>query len=424
MTSDRFLRLSRAHMGEVAKNPEGCACPQLDQSLQELWWNALAAEALLLPAEDRKAGGFGSIPDTALPLGISAPTYGQLKARQVTVALFPIATSNHTLSVEPTLGLVWSVQGTDLEQATIPLDAPEELVSAAEEAGLRLYVEVPERVYGRSWQLAAALVIRAQENAVSPETRLALAADWLITGTVEHDAVSSIQFGNKMELASCARHRKWLYPAVDQHAFEGRSQEHNSNCEKHIPGQGVSTVSGAFQCVSGSGAHPELPMDWPQEVDVMHAFVGGFTPTVLVAALIRPPRELHLWHSKKTKSEAEEISFCLRAEVPRLQTQVVLHEIPTHDLTVMERELALFLKPVETPIYFNITSGNRLMMLAAACFAHQSKHIKMIYRDKDDPNLDYYQIYYDVSTPHTCVLSPTHLSPEQAQRYKEMLAKK
>lgn len=372
-----------------------------------------------MPVAARGEGVYDKVPDTALPLGASAPAYGVLKTRQASAAFFPLASQENTGT--PSLGRIWTVQGTDLCQPEIRLEGAEGLVKEAGEAGLRMYIEAPEHVSGRSWQLAAALAIRVQDNSLDSFARISLASDWLITGEVNQGAVGSIQFGNKMDLVFYAGHRKWLYPTVDRHAFEFMSHEHNGKYKKHIPGQGVDTVLGALQFITGSGAHPRLPMTWPQEMDIMHALVGKTTSTVLVAALIAPPRELHLWHSVPTKQYAEKIRADLMAEVPRLQTQVFLHEMPTHDMAAAEKEIAPFLGELKKPLYFNITSSNRIMMLAVADLARQSAEIKLIYRDIDNQDLDYYHIYHESGNPHTCLMTPAHLSADQTQRYKSLL---
>jgi hypothetical protein len=425
MKRDRFRRLALENFGETASsfarlNIGFPPVPASACALGDDWLNALAAEALLLPLSLRSQPPFDSLPDTAKPCGQEAPNYGNLKNRRVSAALFPLASN-----IFPLLARVWAVEGADLNQSEIHLDGIGTFLQRANDNGVHLYIDCGVTPTGQSWQLAADLAIKALGARVANETRLALAAEWIITGVVENDSVEPVDIKNKLGAIQDKR-RKWLYPSVNQTAFEEANESFKKKKGWFVPSATAATVTAAFRIVAGYGTRPEQSKAWPLEVKVMHALVGGNIITNLAAALICPPRELHLWHSshrEKSIQPAQNIKSILERQIPSLEGKISLHELPTHDLARAESVLEpLFASvPTEEIIYFNITSSNRMMMMAVDRFARNNPDIKLIYRDVDDPGLDYVQVWHEGGVPHTCMLRPA-LTTEQEKFLLELLS--
>lgn len=423
-----FSKSAVERFGEAARGVASAAqsqpgTPAAEAGILAAWTDALAAEALLLTPRQRIGAPFAGLPDTARPCGAGAPAYGELKRRPAAAALFPLASN----SGAPRLARIWAVSGADLAQPDLRLEDPIPLLRHASAAGLRLYADLgADIVTGRSWQLAAALAILALGDQVDDATRLALAADWIITGAVSGDRVTSVAIGNKLEGVHEAGRRTWLYPSADRAAFEQANILVQGKTSCLVPSGSAATVTAAFRTVAGHGSRPEQSADWPAAVGVMHALVGENIAANLAAVLFCPPKELHLWHSsseKKSRQPAQNMCAILERQIPALKSSIHLHELPTHDLAFAESALEPYLGSVPDGhvVYFNITSSNRMMMLAADRFARNNPRIKLIYRDFDEPGLGYFQIWHEGGIPHTCTLRPK-VTPAQTAFLLKLLS--
>jgi hypothetical protein len=265
-------------------------------------------------------------------------------------------------------------------------------------------------VDGRSWTLAHALAKRALDPLVPDTTRRALAEDWIVTGVANADdtVVGSVVIGNKLDAVSRPK-RKWLYPTVNKAEFDSAnaawSDRHGG---RHLPSAHVSTVEAAFRTIAGFGTLPESQQGWPSGIAELHISVGGSINASVVSVLIEAPAKVVLWYSEQSADKARQIKTCVekKISVPPMFEYLPLN---MHDLTGAEEQLRRRLANAPDGTLFNITSGNRIVAMAANTLAQEEKGLRLIYRDFDNKDCDFIQMWYEGGSRRSCLLTPAHL---------------
>lgn len=381
--------------------------PDIDDEIRELWYEALSAEAMLVPPEYRERYPFDTIPVDVTPFGEDGPRYGELKGCRAATVLFPLDGET------PQLGRVWAVKGVlegKFSNLIYKLVGASELVDQVNRDGIILVPELPKgcRVEGRSWQLAACLAIRALKSQDVGVT-LSLARKYIATGAIRGKDIEPVKIGNKLAIIKTvpAIKREWLLERGNKKVFWD-----TENQRVEVPFSAVRTIEDAWYTVAGYGTRPSEEKVWPESIKVMHILVGGSIVTALAALLYTVPKKIYLWHSSnpdKSIRPAKEIERLLKKYLRDRMPEVFEYEMPSNSVVRAEEELDKVVATYDEsePVYFNVTSGNRMMMLATDRWAVGKKNVRMIYRDFDDgDHLGYVCVWHDDDSAYTCMLKP------------------
>ncbi|MFO7535399.1 MAG: hypothetical protein R6X19_06915 [Kiritimatiellia bacterium] len=390
----------------------------LPEALRDAWENLLAAEALLA----RRSGlPFPTSPKPdSRPCGSESPYFSELAGLPFGVTLFPLAAS----SGAPQVGRVWCFNLVNtrkrIPQSIIRLDGWTDFLSALpDRAALRFFFDLPAGapVAGRSWQLAARLAAAFSARHLAPQAR-ELAANWIVTGEIAAAGnVHPVKVGNKAQLLHSDR--RWLYPA------------HSPGFDS-LPGHAVSRLDEARAHIVNTPI--QLPSEpWPSRIRFMHMLVGENTLAQEAAALIPDAIErIVLWHSENEERSLQPARK-LRASIGafRPAPAIDLEILSANSLIAIQETIAVRLLPDlehatdRDPVYFNVTSGNKLMFFAVAMLAQHPRHfgkMRLIYRERDTPALTFIQIRYTPAGPETRELSlPNGFSPAKRKTVERLL---
>lgn len=363
----------------------------------KLWWRRLMAlEWLLAESVNAKdvATGLSSFAGETLALDQDAtePTAHQLADSDATIALAPLASQGGT---QPGVAALIVSRA---KVSSVPVGDPvwETLQTFRYLQGCRLdTLKTPHpvsRIDGVSWQLSAALADRAL-RAGDAQTRLALACDWLPTGSIRDDgSIEVIEFGNKGDLSvfmNTGSKRHWLAPtqaqlpgSIKQAIFQAQTLDIAWN---HIARQGT--------------VEEHTRRDWPAGIEAMHSFVSSAREPVIAAAILAHPQKLVLWRTDNeivSWKPAEDIRYILRAVRPEIE--VIFRDIPSNSMHAVENVLKTAMGTALREgclTLFNVTQGNRLMGFAAHTMARRYPSLWLLYRDNDDQGIDFTAIRYD-----------------------------
>jgi hypothetical protein len=390
----------------------------LPENLRDVWENLLAAEALLA----RRSGlPFPTSPKPdSRPCGLDSYCYRELAGVPFGVTLFPLAAT----SGAPQAGRVWCFNLANsrkrLPQPTLRLDGwTDFLGSLPDRAALRFFFDLPAGapVAGRSWQLAARLAAAFSARRLAPQAR-ELAVKWIATGAVDTDeSVHPVKAGNKGRLPT---NRRWFYPA-------------NTTGFKDVAGFAVSRLDEARAHIVNTPI--QLPAEpWPSRIRSMHMLVGENTQAQEAAARIPDAIErIVLWHSENAERSLQP-ALKLRATIGAFQPApaIDLELLSANALIAIQETIAVRLLPDlehatdRDPVYFNVTSGNKLMFFAVAMLAQQPRHygkMRLIYRERDTPALTFIQIRYTPAGPETLELClPDVFSPAKRKTVERLLS--
>ncbi|HQL87662.1 MAG TPA: hypothetical protein PLH67_08575 [Lentisphaeria bacterium] len=230
--------------------------------------------------------------------------------------------------------------------------------------------ESSDKIAGDSWQLAAAL---AQVAANEPALRVRLGVDWACTGAVNsHGKVKPVELGNKAALATKTS-RRWLLPDGDNIALWRTTAASNSDAF------GVRSLTEAATYVREYGVVTHQ-FQFPQPVDELHVLLGGAITPALAVSMQIFPRRLCLWHSEKTRHDAEVMQKALGDLM-----KVELQAMPSDNLAAIEVRMRDRLeKQSALTRLVNFTGGNRIMGFGAMLAARHCR-ISLVYRDIDAP---------------------------------------
>lgn len=400
-------------------NPLSSIPAEWPTELRETWNNCIAAE-ILLAVRSGSAWHIKLSPGSR-PCGMDSPRLRDLQGIPFGVALFPIASNTGN----PELGRVWCFSLADtrkrLAQPIIRLDGWTPFLNSFDQPErLRFYFDLPQAapITGRSWQLAAhlAAIFSAPERGAQARE---LAANWIVTGAVYAGrAVLPVDCGNKCRLES--GDRRWLYPAKSV-GFEG------------VAGHAVTRLTETRAHILNTPI--PLPEEtWPARIRVLHMLAGGRTEAQEAAGLIPDKVDrIVLWHSTNQEMSvvpAGKLAAAFDALRPRPKVERNL--LSANDLVAMQEAIAARLLPdlkkatERDPVYFNVTSGNRLMFFAVAMLAQhpdQYGKLRLIYRERDTPAFSYIQLRYTAAGPETrSLVLPPDFPAVKRQQVENLLA--
>ena len=344
--------------------------------------------------------------------GLDEPRYSIEKLSQyaISCAVFPIATDKGN----PQLGRIWCIQPTSsgAQQSDRfelgSLEGRETLLGLSEK--LCFLADIPDEhknVVGRSWLAAAHLA--ALSLPVEAETRLRLARDFLATAEVDPAGrLQSVVVGNKLAACRNNQNRVWLVAKGDADFQSALTRWDAGKPPQYYE---VKTIDEAFGHVAGYAIRPGERRDWPKDIVDMHVLVGGSIAAGLVSVLLTRPHRLHLWHTHNDR-ESYEPACIMKSLLSRLgglaDTPIELHEVPSGDAALTEEAIRKTLNATpKSPVLFNVTSGNRLMMYAVDRISHDEHWaVRLIYRDIDAPGLDYTMIVHEGGVVKTHLCAP------------------
>ncbi|MCC5848942.1 MAG: hypothetical protein JJU29_12720 [Verrucomicrobia bacterium] len=290
--------------------------------------------------------------------GDGSPSLRELGDNVISCALFPM-----TSSASASLGL---------------------LVDAG--AGRPFFAGPPMSTDSQSWELAWEL---CQQFKKDTKYRLALAAEWLVTGRCGPDGrVRPILMGVKTSVKRCS-HRIFMLPPDNLQDFEaspGMFQRRVTACNlpsalAHVKGKGT-TDSGE-------------PEPWPQKIDELHSFVSESVKPICLLSLLADSAPLHLWcsgNAEKSRGVANWLEPFLTKDL-KLPFRVTTHEKDVPDDSVagaerfLDQALGESLKAGKT-LLFNFTQGNKLMAMGITELARRHANLWLIYRNTDSKQMD------------------------------------
>lgn len=331
-TADWLFCGGKLDPGALPKHPEGL--------------RALTRDLLLLDPEQRDPHWIPTF-DPVLPFR-EGPSAGELRHGLFSMALFPVARPNETF-----LALVAAAE-----------DRPPLFAGPASE--------------GQSWTLAHRC---AQTLRPDTKHRLNLARNWILSGTLApgDDKVDGIGFLTD-KLSLYAASRQWLLPAAN--AREIRLD---------TPYRLAARLPNAVAHITGEGTTEGETLPFPR-MSKLHLLCGGQIEPAILSVILGKPSAVVLWHSMQNFSlKSKDFLEDMKTE---LGCDMEAREVPSDSLSEAERTLLNALKPelsCGTPVYFNITSGNRLMGMAVFQLARAFPNLRMIYKNADrkrDPDYD------------------------------------
>lgn len=225
---------------------------------------------------------------------------------------------------------------------------------------------------GPSCRLAEHLAERLLANG-SEEHIAAAAKEWIVTGDVDENGnVRDVGLGNKLRLTT---DRKFIVP------LENIREISAADAENKII-KSADNITSAWNLVTGAGAKPLEESDYPEDIDELHVLVGGNIKAQVASIILSHPKKVVLWHSEKSKSQADDI---IDVVGKYNGTKADKNVLSSKDFVEAEDTLKKFFGnlSLDKKIIFNVTSGNRLMSYAVQSIARAYPNVELIYRDID-----------------------------------------
>jgi len=282
------------------------------------------------------------------------------------------------------------------------------------------------RIEGRSWELGAALALKATQQG-NGATALQLAKDWIVTGSVDRDQILPVGFRDKPRLASIANRRKWLVPAANQATI-------SPGWEAVTAGRlyFARDIQSAWAQVTGEGFQGGGDLYWDKPpfagVKEFHAFVSNAQGPILASFLLAQPKKIVLWLSKEMKEkglilkEACETlrGTALKCVIDGIETRNVGH------LELQAMRLQLLADPSigeggEVKSLFNITGGNLLMRIALLDIARIRPNLHLVYRPEGSTDLSFIAISHPHLLPIAGHLHVRGSHTERSAAWRELL---
>lgn len=386
------------------------------------WGAALAREVLLLSSAHPDLAD--SIRQSLGPfVGVLVPFTGgpPLEAffdgpPAAAAALIPLQSKNGSSAV---FGQIWVVPSE--AAATLAESTRRRLVESLPPSGkagnpgviMVTTASVPERIEGRSWELAARLASEACVECLNGNGKpaLNLASRWMVSGSIEPTTQDVLEVGlrGKLSLAIHSPSRNWLLPAANQATVPPEFESETAG-RLHY----AIDVPSAWSQITGQGFAAGSDKFWENEpffgVGEFHCLVSNAQGPMLAGFLWSQPKKIVLWTSTFMADKASQLKIaCDRLRDSRLtslagEDAVVIR--PLDDTNLSDIRAAFLAHPVlgrgsATPVAFNITGGNLLMRLAIMDLARLRPHIHLVYRPEGRDDLEFVEISHPFLQPVT-----------------------
>ncbi len=230
---------------------------------------------------------------------------------------------------------------------------------------------------GDSYKLAAALAKELLESDLPErdEHIFKAAQDWIVTGSVDGKGkVGKVALGGKLRLRT---KKSFMIPLENIATLSDEERKRDLFS--------VDEISTAMNLITRNGVKPLVEREFPLEVDELHILVGAALAPQVASVVLLNAKKIILWHSENSKVNADEmceIARKLKGIVPEKR------KMSSSSLLDAEKELKKYfaygkISP-QARIFFNFTSGNRLMAMAVQSVARLYHNVEMIYRDIDE----------------------------------------
>ncbi len=374
-------------------------------------WISFISEEILLAQIDGKVipGSLLDIFSSLRPLGDSCPALGTLLKLEKACSTFPLKTDE-----SPSSARIWifkadtksKCQFSDISES---LDGFDDIFSKGANLFPILVPETEGKFYGKSWQLAASIAIKAIGEG-NPKHLRSLALDWIATGTCDGERTGYVELGNKLSL-NFGRHRSWIIPR--ENVKEIPPALHNMFIRS------ANTLDDAWNTIIGKSHKEGYPLKWSEmskKCEELHITFGGDIKAAVMSVLLLKPKTIVPWLSESDMSKKSFENF--RQVIDSLHFKSIIHEhtektvISSSDLHLSEKRLmAHFEGKPSIYVIFNITSGNRLMSYAVQSVARLYPNVHLIYREAESPQGQFVYFNYHDFPPYSGIITANNLPP-------------
>jgi len=269
---------------------------------------------------------------------------------------------------------------------------------------LRVFILPPSHFIGKSWKLAFYLAKEALKSNNS-NLKKKLAKNWIVTGDVNLEKlVLKIKLGNKIELETT---RNWLLPRANHGDWP-------SNWNPKGTATVVVNIEEAVNRIIGKSVQKEEPINWPSNISNIYSPTSNAETTVIVAAVLCGLNKITLFQSDNKQFSIEPAANIHKfiKKHSNITPVITINKIPSNDIYAIEqffeREMHLDKTTAETDLtILHITTGNKLMLLAASSIAKRYPNVWLVYRDRGlnkESSTDYIAINYEGLQPTTRTL--------------------
>lgn len=268
-----------------------------------------------------------------------------------------------------------------------------------------------DKINGKSWQLGYKLAEKALiEN--DQAFKQALATNWIITGTCNHEEIGKIKLGNKLDLD--LKKRKWLMPLDNRDDIAPKY-------EKKLTIRVAATLTDAVSHITGTATKKGTIRYWPKQINELHILVGGSIKAPFMPLLLTSTQKVTLWTSEsdtQSKNKAQLLKNIINKQFPNIKVNLG-KELSSWDIQKTEQNLLAAFKAKERlKIIFNITSGTRLMAMGAQTVARLYPNVELVYRDYvNKENGEFTHLLYSEFPPYSGKIKPRDADKERFVHY-------
>ncbi len=280
------------------------------------------------------------------------------------------------------------------------LEGSEEIVTSY--PGLKVFVVSDTEFIGNSWKLAFHLARKALRD---NQLKRKLALEWIVTGDVDsYGQTRKVNLGNKLALTT---DRNWLLPRANYGDWP-------ANWEPGGSVRVAGDVEEAVNRIARTTVQKAEPLAWPEKIKHIYSLSSKAETTVVVAAVLSCLNKLTLFTSSDQNLSIEPASNIKKFLKDHTDIQVTIAEnrIPSDDVFAIERyiekEMQLSKRTSDDELsIIHVTTGTKLMFLAASNIARNYPNVWLAYRDiglNEKSTTDYTAIYYEGLQPTTRIL--------------------
>lgn len=252
-----------------------------------------------------------------------------------------------------------------------------------------------EHISGESWQLAAKLAEKALRE---PKYKKEFAS-FIVSGKITDNAIERVTLENKLELDF----NKWLIPR------ENLVQMSEESKKDKIIKTAVS-VNDAWAHITGESTHWRGKDVWPGKIDEMHVLVGGSIKAQFMPVLLTKMKKVVLWTTDSVSSSiepAKKLKDAIKMMCPQINVEISALQLSSKNIQDTEYALKDYFdyNKVHLKIFFNVTSGTKLMGFAAQTIARLFPNVELIYRDyTTSESGSFVHLTYDEFPPYSGLL--------------------
>jgi len=313
------------------------------------------------------------------------------------VAVFPLSSNS------PVIRHLWIFEDPDNRIETDHLSLLQNRGALAEiYPKLKVFIVPDTEFVGNSWELAFHL---AKIALCKKSLREKLAREWIVSGAVDMNRqVRKVTIGNKFLIET---DRNWLLPWANYGDWPS-----NWHPNGHVFVAG--SVDEATNRIVGRNVQKGVPIPWPDNIKHIYSLSSRAETTVVVAAILSRLTEITVFCSSNQEisiAPALHIKSFLEKHTD-IQVSIAEDIIPSDDVyeieQYMEKKMRLNKSTANTElVLLHVTTGTKLMLLAASNIARNYPNVWLVYRDislNDKSSTDFISINYNSLQPTTHIL--------------------